>query len=192
MQLSPRFYHWFVRPNILNKMYIKDVLDQYFNFTDKNVLDFGSGIGSASSLCSKAHYTGVDPDSRRIAYAQRLNPGYDFQVLEGSNLPLENNSVDYILSLAVLHHIASEDLTPYLSEFQRILKPYGKVVVLEPCLRKKSFLSNSVMKVCDNGSFIRDYDSYIKLFEIKDFKTEFLTQFKKGLYYEILFTATLR
>ena len=192
MRLSPRFYHWFVRPNILNKRYIKGVLDQYFNFTDKNVLDFGSGIGSASSLCSKAHYTGVDPDSRRIAYAQRLNPGYDFEVLEGSNLPLENNSVDYILSLAVLHHIASEDLTPYLSEFQRILKPYGKVVVLEPCLRKKSFLSNSVMKLCDNGSFIRDYDSYIKLFEIKDFKTELLTQFKKGLYNEILFTATLR
>jgi len=81
----------------------------------------------------------------------------------------------------VLHHIALEDLAPYLSEFQRILKPYGKVVVLEPCLLKKSFFSNSVMKLCDNGSFIRDYDSYIKMFKLKDFKTEFLTQFKKVL-----------
>ncbi|MHB1405014.1 MAG: class I SAM-dependent methyltransferase [Desulfitobacteriaceae bacterium] len=191
MELSPRLYHWFVRPNIINNLYIKGVLGRYFNFTGKKVLDFGSGIGSASFLCSKAHYTGVDPDSRRITYARRLNPGYNFQVLEGTNLPLENNSVDYILSLAVLHHIASEDLVPYLSEFQRILKPYGNVVVLEPCLLRKSFLSNSVMKLCDNGRFIRDYDSYIKLFELKDFKTQFLTKFKKGLYNEILFTATL-
>ena len=191
MELSPRLYHWFVRPDILNNLYIKRVLGRYFNFTDKKVLDFGSGIGSASSLCSKANYTGLDPDSRRITYARRLNPGYNFQVLEGDNLPLENNSVDYILSLAVLHHIASKELEPYLYEFQRVLKPYGKVIVLEPCLLKKSFLNNSVMKLCDNGSFIRDYDSYIKLFELKDFKTEFLTQFKKGLYNEILFTATL-
>ena len=191
MELSPRLYRLFVRPNILNNLYIKGVLGQYFNFTDKKVLDFGSGIGSVSSLCSKAHYTGVDPDSRRIAYARRLNPGYNFQVLEGTNLPLENNSVEYILSLAVLHHIASEDFSPYVYEFQRILKPCGKIVVLEPCLLKKSFFSNSIMKLCDNGSFIRDYGSYIKMFELKDFKIEFLTQFKKVLYNEILFTATL-
>ena len=192
MELSPRLYHWFVRPNVLNNLYIKGVLSRYFDFTDKKVLDFGSGIGSASSLCSKALYTGVDPDSRRIAYARRLNPGYNFRVLEGTNLPLENNSVDYILSLAVLHHIASEDFSPYLYEFQRILKPYGKIIVLEPCLLKNSFFSNSVIKLCDNGSFVRDYDSYIKLFELNNFKTEFLTQFKKILYNEILFTAALK
>ncbi|MCO1601959.1 class I SAM-dependent methyltransferase [Desulfosporosinus nitroreducens] len=191
MELSPLFYHWFVRPDFLNNLYIKGVLGRYFNFTDQKVLDFGSGIGSASSLCSKNHYIGVDPDSRRIAYAKCLNPGYNFLVLEGTNLPLKDNSVDYILTLSVLHHIASEDFLPYLSEFQRILKPYGKVVVLEPCLLKNSFFSNYVMKLCDNGSFIRDYDSYIKMFELKDFKTEFLTQFKKVLYNEILFTATI-
>ena len=191
MELSPRLYHWFVRPNFLNNLYIKRVLGRYFNFSNKNILDFGSGIGSASSLCSKAHYTGVDPDSRRIAYARCLNPGYNFQVLDGTNLPLDNNSVDYILTLSVLHHIASEDLAPYLSEFQRILKPYGKVVVLEPCLLKKSYFYNSVMKLCDKGSFIRDYDSYIKMFELKDFKTEFLIEFKNVLYNEVLFTATI-
>lgn len=75
----------------------------------------------------------------RIAYARRLNQGYNFLVLDGTNLPLENNSIDYILTLSVLHHIASEDLAPYLSEFQRILKPHGKVVVLEPCLLKECF-----------------------------------------------------
>lgn len=84
MELSPRLYHWFVRPSILNNLYIKRVLGQYFDFTDKKVLDFGSGIGSASNLCTKDHYTGIDPDSHRIAYAKRLNPGYTFQVLEGT------------------------------------------------------------------------------------------------------------
>ncbi|WP_298197333.1 class I SAM-dependent methyltransferase [Desulfosporosinus sp.] len=175
----------------MNNLYIKGILDEYFDFTEKTVLDFGSGIGSASSLCSKAYYTGVDPDSRRIAYARRFNPGYNFQVLEGTNLPLEDNSVDYILLLAVLHHIASDDFSPYLNEFQRILKRHGKIIVLEPCLLKKSFISNLIMNLCDNGSFVRDYNSYIKIFELKNFKTEFLTQFKKVLYNEILFTATL-
>ena len=90
----------------------------------------------------------------------------------------------------MLHHISSDDFSPYLYEFQRILKPNGKIIVLEPCRLKRSFFTNSLMKLCDNGSYVRDYESYSKMFELKDFKTEFLIEFRKILYNEVLFMAT--
>jgi len=73
-------------------------------------------LGQLALSVQKPTIFGVDPESRRVAYAKRFNPGYEFKILKGINLPLANDSVNYILTLAVLYHIASDDLVPYLSK----------------------------------------------------------------------------
>lgn len=191
MELSPRLYHWLVRPKFLTDLYINNVLKLNFDFTNKIVLDFGCGTGSTSSIFIPSNYLGVDPDSRRVAYAKRLHPNHNFNVLKGSRLPISDNSIDYILIIAVLHHISSDDIQAYLQDFPRILKPYGKIVVIEPCLFKHSYLSNWFMNFFDKGKYIRDEESYLEMFKINNFRTEVIKRYKKLFYNEIFFSASL-
>lgn len=48
------------------------------------------------------------------------------------NIPLESNSVDYILCDQVLEHMAMADVPVVLYEVRRILKPGGKAVFIVP------------------------------------------------------------
>lgn len=191
MELSPRLYHWFVRPKIFTKLYINNVLQKSFDFTNKNVLDFGCGIGSSSSIFDPSRYLGIDPDWKRVAYAKRLYPNYQFDVITGKQLPLNHCSLDFIVIVAVLHHISSEEILNYIHQFKRVLKASGQILVIEPYFANSSHLSNNLMKYFDNGSYIRDQERYLEFFEINQFKTTILKQFKKFFYNEIFFSATL-
>ena len=47
------------------------------------------------------------------------------------------------------------------------------------------------MKLYDYGGFVRDYESYIKMFKLKYFKTEFININLRRFSNEVLITATL-
>lgn len=79
MELYPILYHLFVRPKWFPKsytLYINNVIKSKFDFHNKMVLDFGSGIGTSCSMFNPANYLGVDCDSNRIRYVKRLYPEY--------------------------------------------------------------------------------------------------------------------
>jgi SAM-dependent methyltransferase len=190
MQVSPYLYHWFVRPKWLTKWYIHDHIRRHFDLAEKRVLDFGAGTGANCCLTKPDQYIGIDPDAKRIAFAKRLFPAYEFGVLEGETLPLEDGSVDYVMVVAVLHHIATEQISPYLREFRRILKPGGRVIVMEPCLRDHTPLSNWFMRWNDRGDYIRDEDEYLGLFQQEGYACSVRERFKKCfLYNELFFDA---
>lgn len=191
MELSPRLYHWFVRPRLFTKLYINNVFQTGFDFSNMRILDFGCGIGTSSSIFNPNYYLGIDPDCKRIEYAKRLYPTYQFDVIDEKNLPLCNYSLDYIVIVAVLHHISTEDISDYLQQFKQVLKPYGRILVIEPCLSKSSRLSNILMNFFDNGPYIRDEKGYLELFKANHYKTSILKQFKRLFYNEIFFSATL-
>jgi len=79
------------------------------------------------------NYLGIDTNPQRVDYARRLYPEYTFKVLRGNKLPVSSDSFDNILVIAVLHHMPSAELSNYLPEFRRVLKPGGAVLVIEPC-----------------------------------------------------------
>jgi 2-polyprenyl-3-methyl-5-hydroxy-6-metoxy-1,4-benzoquinol methylase len=191
MELSPRLYHWFVRPRLFTNLYINSVLQTGFDFSNSQVLDFGCGIGSSSSIFNPHCYLGVDPDDKRVNYAKQLYPAYQFQCINGKDLQLKKHSLDYIVMIAVLHHISSEEIFNYLQQFKSALKTDGRILVIEPCLSKDAHLSNLLMNFFDNGPYIRDEKSYIDLFEMNHFRTSILKQFKKFFYNEIFLTAAL-
>jgi len=194
MELSPKMYHWFVRPKWFTERYnntIKSLLAD-FNFDNKEVLDFGCGIGSISSIFNPENYLGIDCDARRISYARHRYPQYRFEATRDNNLPIQNKSKDYILIMAVLHHISSQGLSEYLGEFRRVLKPDGKIIVIEPCFFEKFHLSNWCMSSFDRGKYIRNEGEYLKIFHGHNYKTEVIKRFKKCFYNEIFFTAAAR
>ncbi|PZE19668.1 class I SAM-dependent methyltransferase [Paenibacillus xerothermodurans] len=186
---APRLYHWFVRPRWVTKKYIHNHVQSHFDLNDKHVLDFGSGTGANSPMVNPLFYIGVDPDAARVNYAKSLYPGHNFRVLKDSRLPVDNGMIDYILIIAVLHHISSDEIAQYMKEFTRVLKPTGMIIVMEPHLNDKNPVCNRFMQWYDKGDFIRHEQDYLRLFEEHDYECSVLKRFKKCFLYNELFFA---
>jgi len=136
------------------------------------------------------YYLGVDTDDQRIEFARRLYPQHRFDVFDGEKLPVEDQTIDNLLIIAVLHHIPSEAITDYMKEFKRILKPAGTIIVMEPCLCVDNPLCNNFMKWYDNGEYIRDEEQYIQLFRDHNYDCNVIKRFRKCfLYNELFFSA---
>jgi SAM-dependent methyltransferase len=176
-----------IRPKWFTKKYIHDLLLDHFPVQGRHILDFGSGTGANCRIFSPECYIGIDPDHRRIAYAKKLYPEYTFDVFQHNRFPIEDKIIDYILIVAVLHHIASEEIHRYIEEFKRILKPTGTIIVIEPCLVADKPLSNRFMTWFDRGEYIRNEEDYLHLFQHHHYDCQVLKRFRKCLFYHELF-----
>lgn len=96
-----------------------------------------------------------------------------------NELPADNNSFDFILIIAVLHHIPPEMVYGYIKEFKRFLKPEGRIVVMEPCLFKKSPISNWFMRSNDKDDYILREEEYLNYFLKEKFRCKVLKKFQK-------------
>lgn len=191
MPLSPRLYHWFVRPQWLTKKYIHDHIKNHFELDNKTILDFGSGTGANCSICSPGLYIGIEPDKERVSLAKQLYPDHNFVIFDEQRIPTNDDSVDYVFIIAVLHHIPDEQIRNYLQEFERVLKPGGKIIVMEPYLGENTQFSNRFMNWYDDGEHIRDETSYLNLFASSRYECQVLHKFKKCFVYnELFFSAT--
>lgn len=103
---------------------------------NKVVLDAGCGTGKflpiLESISTK--YIGVDLSSNQLEKAKAKSKKENSLFLNSSlvNIPLEDNSVDLIISTWVLGTIT--DLTERekcLTELKRVLKPTGKIILVE-------------------------------------------------------------
>lgn len=190
MPLSPRLYHWFVRPLWVTKKYIHDHILNHFQLDNKFILDFGSGTGANCTICHSDHYLGIEPNVDRVRLAKRIYPNHDFKFFDEQKIPIQNGSVDYIFVVAVLHHISDQQIKEYLHEFKRILKPGGKIIVMEPYLCEKRKLNNRFMNWYDDGKFIRHEERYLDLFQSGQYECVVIKKFTKCLLYnEIFFSA---
>nr|WP_272509753.1 hypothetical protein [Paenibacillus chitinolyticus] len=87
-----------------------------------------------------------------------------------------------------MHHV-SDEISSYMKEFQRILKPNGTIIVMEPCLCKKKPLCNRFMKWY-NGEYIRNEEEYIRLFRDHNYDCKVIKRFRKCfLYHELFFSV---
>lgn len=98
------------------------------------VLDFGCGAGWLSRALSGRGYrsVGIDVSQWLAANAARLSSGGtppSFLVGDCMNLPLKGMAFDLIVGIGVLHHLEPEK---GLRECQRVLKPGGCLLVIEP------------------------------------------------------------
>ncbi|WP_138420430.1 class I SAM-dependent methyltransferase [Aquibacillus sediminis] len=190
LELSPAIYHRLIRPKWINQMYIHNRIQKHLKLHDKNVLDFGAGTGANCNLCKPGKYVGIDPDEKRIHFAKKIFPEYDFDLFENDEINVKNNSIDVILIIAVLHHIPPDKIRSYVKQFKQKLNPGGRIIAVEPCFSKKSKISNWYMDKSDNGSFIQNEEGYFDYFKREGFQCETIQMFRKlFLYNELFFTA---
>jgi demethylmenaquinone methyltransferase/2-methoxy-6-polyprenyl-1,4-benzoquinol methylase len=112
-------------------------------------LDVGCGVGLyglwlAEAVGSAGHVIGMEPQAERVEAARALvsgqpaGPRLEFRVGDGTAIPLPDRSVDWVWCGDVLHHIVETERA--LREFQRVVRPGGRIVVKESQLLSALFL----------------------------------------------------
>jgi SAM-dependent methyltransferase len=95
------------------------------------VVEVGAGPGLL-----REHAARVRPDVRWVATDLLPTPWNDL-VADAHRLPLRSGSVDVVIGLDVLHHLAAP--RDFLAEVSRVLQPRGEIQLLEPWVTPFSF-----------------------------------------------------
>jgi tRNA (uracil-5-)-methyltransferase TRM9 len=149
------------------------VLSRHFSPEGK-VLDLGCGNGRFFEYFKNKdiEYFGVDGSDKLISIAQKIYPGVNFQAADALTLPFPEGFFDRILSIAVFHHIPSQELRiKFLEESKRVLKPGGILLLTvwnfkeakEFVLLLKSFLMKLLgLSKMDFGDFLEPWANKTK------------------------------
>ena len=110
------------------------------------MLDIGCSIGATLSAAVELGWqpTGVDVSQRAVdACTER---GLDCHLVEGLEIPFGDNTFDLVTNWHVLEHVA--DVKETLTEWQRVLKPGGVMILETPDARylKARMLGTSYKK----------------------------------------------
>ena len=116
-----------------DRFYRRDALRRAGLTSGLRLLDVASGTGlmirAALELgVPPAHITGVDPSTGMLAENRKRNP---VTLLEGKGeaLPCADATFDFVAMGYALRHV--EDLGKLFAEFKRVLRPGGKILILE-------------------------------------------------------------
>jgi SAM-dependent methyltransferase len=98
---------------------------------DSRVLDAGCAAGRDTNILFQNGYTvtGIDLSTKLLAIAKRNYPSLPFFKRDVRSTQFDDASFDAVWSLAVLHHLDTDDIKKTLSETKRILKPNGYVLI---------------------------------------------------------------
>jgi Methylase involved in ubiquinone/menaquinone biosynthesis len=102
-------------------------------------LDIGCGTGTLAILVKQLHptveVTGVDPDPRALARARRkagragIAAAFDQGFADA--MPYADGRFDRVFSSMMLHHVPREQKSQVLGEVRRVLKPGGRLELLD-------------------------------------------------------------
>ena len=121
-----------------------DTMFSQTNLEGKKILDLGSGLGAMEfHLASKykIEIVGVDPELSLIDRSNKklkskqnnLLGKVKFELLK-NHLSLKqfpDNSFDIVVSKESLLHVKNEDKPAYFKEIYRVLKPSGKLIIMD-------------------------------------------------------------
>lgn len=98
------------------------------------VLDIASGEGYGSALLAQQalRVIGIDIDAQAITHAQHryVRENLQYQVGSAAAIPLEDASVDVVVSFETLEHLEAQ--AEMMQEIRRVLRPDGFLVLSSP------------------------------------------------------------
>lgn len=135
----------------LQRQLYGDTANLKFSETD-TVCEIGSGVGAnlwIAEQLPRGRYIGVDAEPRQTEAAvkharERCLSNVEFVTADGDHTGLPSDSVDVTFCRCVLIH--QPDPGPLVDEMQRIAKPGGRIIIIEPhnasyyCGPDKAFL----------------------------------------------------
>ncbi|BAZ23645.1 hypothetical protein NIES4073_45340 [Kalymmatonema gypsitolerans NIES-4073] len=157
------------------------------------VLDVACGTGEFERLLlteySSQQIVAIDISEKMLAIARlkcSAYPQVSFQTANASALPFDNNSFDVIVSANSFHYF--DDPLAALKEMRRVLKPDGKVIILDWC---RDYLT---CKICDTILKIFDpahkqcytQDEFHRLLEDTNFAVCRATRIRFGIVWGLM------
>lgn len=114
----------------------------------EKVLDVACGTGEFEQLIltehSEQNMVGVDISEKMLAIAQQklqAYPNVTLSLASAEHLPFADQSFDVIVSASAFHYFENPAIA--LAEMKRVLKPNGKIMILDWC---KDYL---LCRICD-------------------------------------------
>lgn len=128
----------------------------------ENLLDFGSGSGAGSKHLAKllskhgGHLTCVDTSVYWTGVAKKRLQKYktaDFFFGEITKLKLPESSFDAVYIHFVLHHVPISQRDETVKEFNRILKPGGRIYIKEPQREYDGMPVSEIRRLMSDNNF---------------------------------------
>lgn len=131
------FYDLFTRLLGIHRVH-QALIEQADLAGDLSVLEIGCGTGNLSVRAKRAHpaaqVTGVDPDPRALARAQRKArrlTGIRFERGYVQKLPYADGQFERVLSSLMWHHLDDDVKTAAAEEIFRVLRPGGSLNLVD-------------------------------------------------------------
>ena len=131
----------FARKSIVDSIVAKIKSSNY-----KTILDFGCGTGNhiyeIAKRMRRLNLIGVEPSESMREIARKKNP--KVTIVKGNHLsvPLDENSVDMIYMVDVIHHV--DNIEKMFFELNRVLKNQGNILIITVShkqIQEKAWLS---------------------------------------------------
>jgi arsenite methyltransferase len=153
------------------------------------VLDLGSGAGFDCFLAAKkvgpsGQVIGVDMTEEMVDKAKAIAAKYEYTNVEFrlgdiENLPVENESVDVVISNCVINLVP--DKSKVFNEAYRVLKNGGRIYVSDIVLLKelsdKQKTNKELLAGCVAGALLKN--DYVRKIELAGFEVKILSEDKE-------------
>lgn len=143
LRLSDKTLERYLNPEASTPYALEFAYHLLGDVSGKIVLDYGCGAGENSVLVAShgaEKVIGVDISPELIELGEKrlalhgFAENAEFRVGSAHELPLEDESVDVVFGMAILHHL---DLKLASEEVFRVLKKGGRAIFLEPVRNSK-------------------------------------------------------
>lgn len=138
------------------------------------LLHAGCGSGQVDTKINKRFsITALDHSVPALNIYKRFNKD-NSRVVHGDilNLPFKENTFDGIYNLGVLEHFREEEILNILSQFHRVLKPDGKIVIFWPPKMGASVLFFRFMDFVSRNIFKKKVNLYPEEISILNSKSQ--------------------
>jgi demethylmenaquinone methyltransferase/2-methoxy-6-polyprenyl-1,4-benzoquinol methylase len=108
------------------------VMSEYVHIrSDDVILDIGGNTGKVTEAYSNncEEVIVLEPKRNVVEYGKSRRPNIKFVEGEAENIPLPDAYFDKVVASASFHHFSDHDKA--LEEMKRVLKPDGKIIILE-------------------------------------------------------------
>jgi ubiquinone/menaquinone biosynthesis C-methylase UbiE len=140
------------------------LLEQAAVRSNHGVLDIGCGTGSLLVLIKRTHpdieVVGLDPDPRALARARRKaqRSALSLQLDQGfaDELPYPDDAFDRVFSSFMFHHLADADKVTTLGEVRRVLKPGGRLHLMDFVKADSDSARRGILRWLHSGPRLKD------------------------------------